>query len=300
MLELQSLRKHYGPVVALDDCSLTAPRGRIVGFLGPNGSGKTTAMRCIFGLVEPDHGAVRWDGRDITPSDYVHFGYMPEQRGLYPRMRVLEQLVYFARLHGVSRADARTATAAWLERVGLTDRSNSKLEELSHGNQQRVQLLAALVHQPDLIVLDEPFSGLDPLAVEVLADIIREEARRGAAVVFSSHQLDLVQDICEDVAIIHRGRMVLSGHLQTLREQSPVRFVELATDGTPLDDWLPAVEGVEVIEAQDGAAVLRVPAGVQVDTLLTAALRSGRVRYFRFEPPGLTRLFLETVRDEAD
>jgi ABC-2 type transport system ATP-binding protein len=295
VLELTALSKRYGDVIALDDCSMTVPPGRVVGFLGPNGSGKTTAMRCIFGLVLPDNGTVTWEGERVTPAHRLRFGYMPEQRGLYPKMRIHEQLAYFARLHGISGQESARRASRWLERLHLSDRSDSNLEDLSHGNQQRVQLAAALVHEPELIVLDEPFSGLDPLAVHVLAEVIRDESRRGASVVFSSHQLDLVEDICEDVAIIHRGRMVLQGDLEALREQSPVRYIELATVGAPLDTWLPAIEGLHVISASADAAVLRVPAGVRVDVLLAEAMKAGHLRYFRFEPPNLTRLFVEAV-----
>jgi ABC-2 type transport system ATP-binding protein len=296
LLQLDALHKRYGSVVALDGCSLAVPSGRVVGFVGPNGSGKTTAMRGIFGLAVLDSGTTTWHGQEITPGHRLRFGYMPEQRGLYPKMPVREQLIYFARLHGMLPGDARSSADTWLTRLGIADRARSNLEELSHGNQQRVQLAAALVHRPDLIVLDEPFSGLDPVAVQVLAEVIRDEARRGAAVVFSSHQLDLVQDICEDVAIIHRGRVLLSGPLQELREQSPVRFVEIGTHGVPLASWLPPIEGLDVVESSDDHAILRVPRDIEVEHLLEAVSRAGSVRYFRFEPPSLTRLFLETVR----
>lgn len=295
MLYLNALQKHYGAVVALDGCTMRVPAGRVVGFLGPNGSGKTTAMRCIFGLVRPDEGDVQWEGAPVTPLERLRFGYMPEQRGLYPRMPIHDQLVYFARLHGISHHDADVEATRWLDRLGLADRHASNLDELSHGNQQRVQLAAALVHRPELIVLDEPFSGLDPLAVNVLAEVIREEARRGAAVVFSSHQLDLVEDICEDVAIIHRGKMVMSGELRELRDGAPDRFIEVATADVSPASWLPSIEGLEVIEAHGDEALIRVPAGVQADVVLAAARRAGHVRYFRYEPPTLARLFLEAV-----
>ncbi|MDZ7728715.1 MAG: ATP-binding cassette domain-containing protein [Dehalococcoidia bacterium] len=296
MLEVRSLHKRYGDVIALDGCDMQVPRGRVVGFLGPNGSGKTTTMRSIFGLIYPDGGEVFWHGEPVTAAERLRFGYMPEQRGLYPKMRIREQLIYFGRLHGMTKADAGAASDAWLARLDLAERSESNLEDLSHGNQQRVQLASALVHRPELVVLDEPFSGLDPLAVETLAEVVREEAERGAAVVFSSHQLELVEDICQDVAIINRGRMVLSGDLQELRDRSPVRFVEVATDGAPASSWVPAVDGVEVISEKEGAATIRIPAEMPVDRLLAEAMKAGHVRYFRFEPPDLTRLFLETVR----
>ncbi|HEX5948385.1 MAG TPA: ATP-binding cassette domain-containing protein, partial [Actinomycetota bacterium] len=193
MLEILDLTKRYGDLVALDGASFTVPAGRIVGFLGPNGAGKTTTMRAIFGLVRPDRGEVRWKGRPVGPEERARFGYMPEERGLYPKMRVGEQLTYFAELSGMSGAASKRASAGWLERLGLDGREGARLEELSHGNQQRVQLAAALVHGPELVVLDEPFSGLDPLGVESLAEVLVQTATTGVSVLFSSHQLDLVE-----------------------------------------------------------------------------------------------------------
>ena len=205
MLEIIDLAKRYGPVVALDGATFTARPGRIVGFLGPNGAGKTTTMRCIFGLARPDRGEVRWKGAVVDRDARLRFGYMPEQRGLYPRMRVAEQLSYFAQQHGMRGRDADAAAGRWLERMGLADRAKSKLEELSHGNQQRIQLATALVHDPELLVLDEPFSGLDPIGIATMTEVVRERSAAGVGVVFSSHQLDLVEDVCEDVVIIARG-----------------------------------------------------------------------------------------------
>ena len=195
MLEINDLAKRYGPVTALDGASFTARPGRIVGFLGPNGSGKTTTMRCIFGLARPDRGDVRWKGQTIDREARLRFGYMPEQRGLYPRMRVGEQISYFAQQHGLSAKDADAATGRWLERMGLADRTKSKLEELSHGNQQRIQLAVALAHDPELLVLDEPFSGLDPIGIGTMTEVVRDRAAAGVGVIFSSHQLDLVEGV---------------------------------------------------------------------------------------------------------
>ncbi|HKI93500.1 MAG TPA: ATP-binding cassette domain-containing protein, partial [Gaiellaceae bacterium] len=225
MLSIAGASKRFGSVVALDGASLEVPRGRIVGFLGPNGAGKTTAMRSIFGLVALDAGEVRWDDQPVDRTAQLHFGYMPEERGLYPKMPADVQLAYLAELHGVPRSDATAAARSWLERLGLSDREHTTVEKLSHGNQQRVQLAAALVHEPDLLVLDEPFSGLDPLAVESLGEILRAEAARGAAVLFSSHQLDLVEDLCELVVIVDHGRVVASGTVDELAASGARRLV---------------------------------------------------------------------------
>ena len=238
MLEIVDLAKRYGPVVALDGASFEARPGRVVGFLGPNGAGKTTTMRCIFGLVRPDRGEVRWEGAPVGRDARLRFGYMPEQRGLYPRMRVGEQMSYFAQQHGLSGRDANAAATRWLERMGLGDRAKSKLEELSHGNQQRIQLAVALAHDPELLVLDEPFSGLDPIGVATMTEVIHERAAAGVGVVFSSHQLDLVEDVCQDVVIIARGRIVAAGAIDELKSRSGRRHLEVevvGSDGTWLD-----------------------------------------------------------------
>jgi ABC-2 type transport system ATP-binding protein len=237
VLEISNLSKRYGEVVALDGASFTVPRGRIVGFLGPNGAGKTTAMRSVFGLVRPDGGSITWDGEPIGSEQRLRFGYMPEERGLYPRMRLAEQLAYFGRLSGMTRADATRAASWWLARLGLSDRTDARLEQLSHGNQQRVQLAAALIHEPELAVLDEPFAGLDPLGVDSMGELMAKIVETGMSILFSSHQLDLVEDICQDVVIINRGRVVLAGEVRELRSASPIRRLELWVDDHPWHGW---------------------------------------------------------------
>jgi ABC-type Na+ transport system ATPase subunit NatA len=202
VLERRGLTRRYGEVVALDDLSFSVREGQMFGFVGPNGAGKTTAMRIVLGVLEPDAGEVRRRGRPVDAQTRRRMGYMPEERGLYQKMRVRDQLEYFARLHGLSPKDARDSTTYWTERLGVAERSGDRVEQLSLGNQQRVQLAAALVHGPELLVLDEPFSGLDPVGVDVLAEVLAERARGGVPVIFSSHQLDLVERLCEAVAII--------------------------------------------------------------------------------------------------
>jgi ABC-2 type transport system ATP-binding protein len=294
MLSVVDMDKRFESVQALAGCSFSIERGHTLGFLGPNGAGKTTAMRAIFGLVALDAGNVLWEGRSVELAERLRFGYMPEERGLYPRMQVGEQLAYFGCLHGLDAGAARAAAMDWLERLGLADRATAKVEELSHGNQQRAQLAAALVHEPELLVLDEPFAGLDPVAVRTLADVLRDEAKRGAAVLFSSHQLELVEDICEEVAIIDHGSIVTTGDLSELRRASGRRQIRLELDGAS-PEWLPGVAGVELVERHDGA--LRFAAGLDVDPndVLAAAGRAGRVAAFSYGPPSLSELFLELV-----
>ena len=233
-LEVDGLEKSFGDLVVLRGLNLRVQPGRILGFLGRNGAGKTTTMRCIFGLLDPDAGTVRYGGQELTRPIRRQFGYMPEERGLYPKMAVITQLVHFGRLAGMGRRSARDASMAWLDQLGLADRANDRLETLSHGNQQRVQLAAALVHGPQVLVLDEPFSGLDPVGVGEMGSVLREAAARGATILFSSHQLDLVEDLCVDVAIINAGRTVAHGDLADIRSRADSRRVEVAVAGCAL------------------------------------------------------------------
>jgi ABC-2 type transport system ATP-binding protein len=219
VLELRDLARRFGHVVALDGISFAVEAGQMFGFVGPNGAGKTTAMRIVLGVLEPDRGEVRFRDRPVDFATRARFGYMPEERGLYPKMRVRDQLVYLTRLHGVDAAGAGRAADRWVDRLGLTERAGDRVEELSLGNQQRVQLAAALVHDPELLVLDEPFSGLDPVGVDVLSGVLADYAATGVPVVFSSHQLELVERLCEAVAIIKDGRLVASGAVEALRDR---------------------------------------------------------------------------------
>jgi ABC-2 type transport system ATP-binding protein len=252
-------------------------------------------MRAIFGLVALDSGTVTWDGEGIGVEQRRRFGYMPEQRGLYPRMRAIDQLAYLGRLHGMEPEVAMEAAGGWLERFGLTDRRKDRVEALSHGNQQRVQLAAALVHDPDLLVLDEPFSGLDPIAAETMAEVLRDQAAAGKAVVFSSHQLDLVEDLCEEVAIIDGGRNVLSGNVRTLKDAAPVRKLELELEGEARD-LLATLEGVSRIQHEDHRVAVTIDASTDVRAFLSRAQESGRLRHFSYTTPSLSDLFREAVR----
>jgi ABC-2 type transport system ATP-binding protein len=294
MLEIAGLAKTYGEVVALDDCSLTVAPGRMLGFLGPNGAGKTTAMRAVFGLIAPDRGTVTWHGQPITPDDRLRFGYMPETRGLYPKMRAADQLAYLGALHGLEATASRASANQWLQRLGLTERANDPVEKLSHGNQQRVQLAAALIHAPDLLVLDEPFSGLDPIGVETMAAVLREMADAGSAVLFSSHQLDLVEDLCEEVAIINQGRVVMSGNVDQIKDASPVRHLEIEiADGG--GDLVANLDGVIRSETAGRRHRLLIDAKVDVRSVLHDALATGQIRRFIYSTPSLSEIFLEAV-----
>jgi ABC-2 type transport system ATP-binding protein len=296
VLEFDQAGKRFGDLTALSGCSFSAAPGRLTGFLGPNGAGKTTAMRAVFGLVQLDTGRVRWRGAAIGAQERTRFGYMPEERGLYPRMRVREQLVYLGELCGLPGREVASDVDMWLERFGLTGRSGERVDALSHGNQQRVQLIAALVNEPDLLVLDEPFSGLDPIAMAAMGELLGEVAAGGAAVLFSSHQLDLVEDLCQDVVIIDHGSVVLAGALEDLRAAVPYRTVDLRFrgDGPAMPDW-PHLCGVHVLQATNGWIRLKMDHSADVEALLGAARRAGELVSFSYQPPTLSDLFREAV-----
>ena len=293
MLEFDRATKRFGAVAALDGCTFSARPGRLTGFLGPNGAGKTTAMRAVFGLVELDAGAVRWRGVPIGAPERARFGYMPEERGLYPRMRVRDQLVYLGELCGRRRHDVAQKVDTWLERLGLADRARDRLDALSHGNQQRVQLIGALVNEPELLVLDEPFSGLDPLAMAAMAGLLTELTSAGATVLFSSHQLDLVEDLCQDVVIIDDGRIVRAGTLDELRTAVTQRYVDIGYRGRP-PDWS-TLPGAEVLDARDGHVRLRVDHDIDLAAVVGAIDDATDVTSFAYEPPSLSMLFSEAV-----
>jgi ABC-2 type transport system ATP-binding protein len=293
VLEFDGASKRFGPVVALDGCSFRARPGRLTGFLGPNGAGKTTAMRAVFGLVELDGGSVCWRDAPIGPAERVRFGYMPEERGLYPRMRVRDQLVYLGQLGGQSASAAARSVDGWLERLGLADRARDRLDALSHGNQQRVQLVAALVNDPELLVLDEPFAGLDPIAIATMARLLADVAAGGATVLFSSHQLDLVEDLCEDVVIIDHGRIVRAGDLEELRAAVPERRLDIRYRG-PAPVWS-ALPAAELIHSTEGHAVLRVDRNVDLGAVVAVPGAATEIVSFSYQAPTLSELFRAVV-----
>jgi ABC-2 type transport system ATP-binding protein len=285
--------KSFGGVRALDACTFTARPGRMTGFLGPNGAGKTTAMRAVFGLVELEAGFVSWQGHSIGVKDRARFGYMPEERGLYPRMRVRDQLVYLGSLCDRSTHEVGRVVDGWLDRFDLAARANDRLDALSHGNQQRVQLIAALVNEPELLVLDEPFSGLDPLAITNMSELLVDVAASGATVLFSSHQLDLVEHVCEDVVIIDHGRVVLAGDLDDVRAATPERFVEVRYRGSP-PDWA-GLPGAVLVDRSDGYARLRVDRDIDIARLASITERAATIDSLSYQPPTLSELFRRAV-----
>ena len=292
MLHIEGLTRRFGDTLAVDDVGFTVTRGSMTGFVGGNGAGKTTTMRMIMGVLQPTAGTVSWQGREATVADRRTFGYMPEERGLYPKQPILDQLVYLGRLQGRSAAGARRSGLELLERFGLGERTTDKLESLSLGNQQRVQVAAAVIGEPDLLVLDEPFSGLDPQAVDSMADLLREHTARGVPVLFSSHQLDLVERLCDHLVVLSRGRVVADGSVDDLRRRGRVRHrLVVATDA----GWVRDLPGVQVVDVDGPTALLDLERPALTDTVLAEALSRGGVREFAEVVPALSDIYREVT-----
>ncbi|MFC0438533.1 ABC transporter ATP-binding protein [Kutzneria buriramensis] len=297
VLEIDRISKRYGTVRALHEMTFDVRAGELFGFVGSNGAGKTTTMRIALGVLAADSGEVRFDGKPVDLATRRRIGYMPEERGLYPKMKVREQLVYLAQLHGMSAADARRATDAWVDRLGLTGRRDDEVQKLSLGNQQRVQLAAALVHDPVALVLDEPFSGLDPVAVDVMSEVLREQSARGVPVMFSSHQLDLVERLCDRVGIVRSGQLVANGGVAELRESGPLRLVVDAPDAG--EDWAAGLTGVRVVAVDGSRTTVELGEDGDDQQVLAAALKTGPVREFTRLRPTLTELYRNVVSEQG-
>jgi ABC-2 type transport system ATP-binding protein len=293
-LSIRSLTRRFSEVTALQDVSFDVRPGRLTGFVGANGAGKTTTMRIVMGVLAETSGEVWWADEPVTAEARRTFGYMPEERGLYPKMRVHDQLVFFARLHGMTTDEASRRADGLIERLGIADRGHDVLQTLSLGNQQRVQIAAALVHQPRLLILDEPFSGLDPIAADTMAEILRDEAARGVPVLFSSHQLDLIEKLCDDLVILSHGHVVAHGPADSLRETANPRYeVTLANDADAA--WLREVAGVVMVEL-DGSTALVDLDGREPAELLSDIVSKTQVAEFSRVVPKLSEIFREVTR----
>jgi ABC-2 type transport system ATP-binding protein len=294
MLEIRNLDKRYGTRQVLDDVSFDVHPARMTGFVGGNGAGKTTTMRIILGVLGADGGTVSLDGSVLGPEGRRRFGYMPEERGLYPKMKLQEQLVYLARLHGLSSATATANARGLIERLGLGERADEPIEKLSLGNQQRAQIAAALVHDPEVLVLDEPFSGLDPMAVETVVGVLSERAASGIPVLFSSHQLDIVERLCDDLVIIADGRIRVAGSRVALREQHSTLRYELLTSADTA--WLRDQPGIDVVEFDGDYALFDATDEAAVQAVLHEATSRGAVLSFARQHPSLAQIFKEVVQ----
>jgi ABC-2 type transport system ATP-binding protein len=295
-LVLDHLTKRFGPVVALDGISFEVKPGEVFGFLGGNGAGKTTAMRIILDILRADSGSATWNGQPTDEAPRSTWGYLPEERGLYPRMEVLEQLVFIANLFKVPRREGARRAREWLERFAIADYAKRRAEELSKGNQQKIQFIAAVLHEPPVLLMDEPFVGLDPVNVALLKEAFLEMRNRGATIVFSTHQMEMVEELCESVVLIDRGRVVLGGSVREVRRSTGRQVIRLAVDGDTEMKWLTDVPGVRVVRPGQDFAQLDVEQSVDPETVLRAALDRGlRVTQFLIDDPSIEDIFIEKV-----
>jgi len=295
-LLIEHLNKRFGQVQAITDLSMDVQEGALFGFLGPNGAGKTTTMRLILDLLRPDFGQITWNGVPMREVARRSFGYLPEERGLYPKMEVQAQLLFLARLAGLSKQDALAALEEWLERFQLTANRRKKLEALSKGNQQKVQFLAAVLHNPTILIMDEPFSGLDPINVAVLKEAFLELHRRGKTIIFSTHQLEQVEELCEDMVLINHGQAVVQGRVQEIKRQHGRNVARLTLDNDPEAPWLEQLPGVQVIKRRQDYLELQLQAQLPPNLIVEAALQHGGIiSQFELVEPSLTDIFIELV-----
>ena len=300
-LSIDGLHKRFGDIVALDGLAFDVPGGQVFGFLGANGAGKTTTMRIVLGVLEADAGTVTWRGADSRSLPRATWGYLPEERGLYPRMRVIDQLVYFAELYGAPRDRARSEAMRWLVRFRIAEYANRRAEELSKGNQQKVQFIAAILHEPEVLLMDEPFTGLDPVNLALLREAFLELRDLGRTVVFSTHQMELAEAMCESVAIVDRGRVVAGGTIRDLKRSSGRRIVRIGLNGSGDHSWLERLPGVLVRRSGVDRTELELTDGIEPDAVLAAAVRGGStVTHFELDEPSLETLFIEHVGRAPD
>jgi ABC-2 type transport system ATP-binding protein len=298
VLAIHDLHKAYGAKQALAGVSLRVDAGEMVGFVGANGAGKSTTMRIAMGLLAADSGSVLWNGAPLTFATRQRFGYMPEERGLYPKMRVVEQVAYFGKLRGMPAAEADAAAAKLIEQMDVVAGPRDHVQALSLGNQQRVQLAAALVHDPQLLILDEPFSGLDPVGVDTMADVLAQRRATGTGVLFSSHQLELVERLCDRVVIIRSGRIVADGTLAELRQAGAREALEVTVLADP--SWTDGLRGVRVIEREGNSIVLALDDPNDDQAVLATAIAAGRVEYFGWRQPSLAELYREAMSEASE
>ena len=299
-LTVEHINKWFGQFQAIKDLSMEVKEGALFGFLGPNGAGKTTTMRMLLDILRPDSGSITWNSKDVRQVPRRNWGYLPEERGLYPKMRVDEQLLFLARLNGVSKHDAEKALDEWLERFQITVNRTRKLEELSKGNQQKVQFLAAILHNPAILIMDEPFSGLDPVNANVLKEAFLEMHRRGKTIIFSTHQLEQVEELCEDAVIINKGQSVVQGSVREIKRQHGRNVARLKLDNDPEANWLATLEGVQVTKRRQDYIEMQLQANFNPILIVEAALQHGGIiSLFELTEPSLTDIFIELVGTSA-
>jgi ABC-2 type transport system ATP-binding protein len=295
-LTVEHISKAFGTFEAIKDLSMEVREGAMFGFLGANGAGKTTTMRMILDIIRPDSGQITWNGTDVRDVPRRNWGYLPEERGLYPKMAVEEQLTFLARLNGLSKQDAKKELNEWFERFQITVNRKKKVEELSKGNQQKVQFLAAILHDPTILIMDEPFSGLDPVNANVLKEAFLEMHRRGKTIIFSTHQLEQVEEMCEDVVIINKGQTIVQGSVRDVKRQHGRNVIRLKLDNDPDATWLDTLEGVQVTKRRQDYIEMQIQADLNPNLIVAAALQhGGNITRFELAEPSLTDIFIEAV-----
>lgn len=293
VLQVQNVTKRFGTHTAVDQLNFTIPEGEMFGLLGTNGAGKTTTFRMIIGLLNPTSGNIMWDGKQIDSSMSSKIGYLPEERGLYPKLKVSEQLLYFARLRGMSKMDANKEMDAWLHRFKVTEYKNKRVEELSKGNQQKIQVISSLMHKPKLLMLDEPFSGLDPVNVEMLKEAVIDLRNQGTTIVFSSHRMEHVEELCEHLCILQKGSAVVAGHLKEIKRSFGKKNVVVHADFNL--DFLDTFSGVTKAKTTMEGKVLQVADEATAEKILQELVPRGFVRKFELQEPSLNEIFIEKV-----
>ncbi|WP_456271930.1 ABC transporter ATP-binding protein [Bacillus sp. AK031] len=292
-LVLKDVTKRFGSFTAVDNLSISIPEKEMFGFLGGNGAGKTTTFRMILGLLDPSGGAITWNGKSIDYSTSPEIGYLPEERGLYPKMKVSDQIIYLARLRGMDKREAAKELEYWLERFKVPEYVNKKVEELSKGNQQKIQFIASIIHKPKLLILDEPFSGLDPVNVELLKDAVEEIKEKGTTIVFSSHRMEHVEELCENLCIMHRGSPVVHGGLKEIKRSFGKKNVTIHADFDLR--FLESIHGVTKSKKVTEGVQLQVESEDIAQDVFNEVVKKGFVRKFELEEPSLNDIFIEKV-----
>jgi ABC-2 type transport system ATP-binding protein len=295
VLELRDVYKRYGDFEAVRGVSLAVPPGTVCGLLGPNGAGKTTTLRMIMDIIAPDSGEIRFFGRRRRPEDRLRIGYLPEERGLYQKMTVLDQVTFLARLHGLSRREATPRIDEWLARVELAAWRSRRVEELSKGMQQKIQLVATVIHDPDVVILDEPFSGLDPINQGLFKDLLAEYKSRGKAILFSTHIMEQAEKLCDRICLISKGSAVLAGELQEIKQRFGGASYRVEAAGDL--DRVAALPGIEQVVAQNGGLKIMLAPGASASEVLHRLVEVVEVREFRSEAPELEEIFIKAVRE---
>ena len=299
-LIVEHISKSFGNFEAIKDLSMEVREGAMFGFLGANGAGKTTTMRMILDIIRPDSGQITWNGNDVREVPRQSWGYLPEERGLYPKMVVEDQLLFLARLNGLSKQDAKKELDEWFERFQINANRKKKIEELSKGNQQKIQFLAAIIHNPTILIMDEPFSGLDPVNASVLKEAFLEMHRRGKTIIFSTHQLEQVEEMCEDVVIINKGQTIVQGSVREVKRQHGRNVIRLKLDNDPEASWLDTLEGIQVTKRRQDYIEMQIQAHLNPNVIVEAALQhGGNITLFELAEPSLTDIFIETVGNIA-